>query len=432
MSKYVRLWITDNNGGSNVTVVEMECFTTAGGKVDLCINGTATTNGQINGSNSVSMAFDNNLVNKWSSLASVPTPGNPHWIQYEFAGDPAIQSYSIVGCLTGQEVFALRDWELQISDNGTDWTTIDIQTDQGSWSGEEKRSFDIQNNSLSGTTEVNGVPTQCTVRLYENVSGVLVQSLDSDPVTGAYQFNLLSDVIDYDIACLSPGVCPQMNGSFNAEGAAIPPYEGEVTLFLEYEGGNGSLSFVDSSQYANVITPQGTAQISTAEFHNGTSSLLLDGTRDYLTVTHQPGLFSTIDDFTIETWVYRTDDTTRDVLASKYASFSTDGFTFQIREDNTAHMSMGSGTYQTVASTSTIPVNQWVHIAAVKNGADLSIYIDGTLENTITLTGTPNDNTANLNIGADSIATDHDFIGYMDNFIFTQGYAKYTTNFAPV
>jgi hypothetical protein len=63
-------------------------------------------------------------------------------------------------------------------------------------------------------------------------------------------------------------------------------------LLLHFNGANGSATFTNSSSNARTVTPSGNAQISTAQSVFGGSSLLLDGSGDYLTIADATGDFA--------------------------------------------------------------------------------------------------------------------------------------------
>ena len=65
--------------------------------------------------------------------------------------------------------------------------------------------------------------------------------------------------------------------------APNPPFS-NVTLLSGFEGADMSTSFTDESEDARIISGFGNAQIDTAQFRFGSSSLLLDGTGDFLTL----------------------------------------------------------------------------------------------------------------------------------------------------
>lgn len=221
MANYFRLLITSNNGSSQyVTVAELSCFDVIGGVgSDLCSGGTASADSFANTSNIPRFAFDDNLTNKWTSHVTPPTPESPHWIQYQFPTNiDLIKSYSLVGCISGQETFAPRDWLAQISDDGSTWETIQSITNETGWAGGESRNFNIENIFISGNTKVNSNNTQCLLRLYNRTTGELVSETQSDNITGDYIFEYL-DPIEYDIVCIGDEtVCPQISGPLTPVG----------------------------------------------------------------------------------------------------------------------------------------------------------------------------------------------------------------------
>lgn len=71
----------------------------------------------------------------------------------------------------------------------------------------------------------------------------------------------------------------------------------------------------------------------------------------------------------------------------------------------------------------------WYHIAYVKNGTDLKMYIDGEiLGSGAAYSGSPRSSAANLTIGQYSNSY---FNGYMDDVRFTKNEALWTSNFIP-
>jgi parallel beta-helix repeat protein len=82
-------------------------------------------------------AFDDNNTTAWVNLS-----GTTGWLQYQFTAAKVIQKYTITP-LTGYMTRAPKNFTLQGSNNGTDWTTLDTQTNQTGWS--EIRSFTFAN-----------------------------------------------------------------------------------------------------------------------------------------------------------------------------------------------------------------------------------------------------------------------------------------------
>jgi hypothetical protein len=85
-------------------------------------------------------------------------------------------------------------------------------------------------------------------------------------------------------------------------GAALDPYFRHVVLLLGADGANGSTTFTDESNSAHTVTANGNAQISTAQAKFGTSSILLDGTGDYLSSASSPDWDLGPANYTFELW----------------------------------------------------------------------------------------------------------------------------------
>lgn len=209
-------------------------------------------------------------------------------------------------------------------------------------------------------------------------------------------------------------------------------YAGVMSM-LKFNGADASVAFQDF-RGGKIWTPNDNAQLDTAVVKYGSASGLFDGTGDFIQTPNVVGDFTCATDFTVECWIYRTAGviTDRDVIVSKYVAFAADGFTFQINPTGVLNFAFGgSAGFETVSSTATIPLNQWVHVAACKSGSTLRLFINGTLDGSLAVAGTPGVNTATPRIGRDAIDTTRDFQGNIDDFRWTGGIARYTANFTP-
>jgi hypothetical protein len=154
-----------------------------------------------------------------------------------------------------------------------------------------------------------------------------------------------------------------------------------------------------------------------------TTSASLNGTTQYLSSTS--GLFTFTGDFTVEGWYYPTTVTGTHTLFC----LGTDG-TNQYRF-SLSGTSVTSTLFpdQTVTYTSTVNINTWTHIAVVRSGSTVSVYINGTASATTdTLAGTLGNGL--LNIGIRAIFDATFFIGNISNFRIVNS-AVYTGNFTP-
>jgi hypothetical protein len=76
-------------------------------------------------------------------------------------------------------------------------------------------------------------------------------------------------------------------------------------------------------------------------------------------------------------------------------------------------------------------LNAWNHVAVVRSGLSVRIYINGTVStNSWTLT-TQTFTDGAVVIGATPAANSEFYAGYIDDFRITRGFARYTANFVP-
>lgn len=202
-----------------------------------------------------------------------------------------------------------------------------------------------------------------------------------------------------------------------------------VVLLLHCDNDNNSASFRDSSGYNKTVTANGNVKQSNAQIKFGPTSAYFDGTDDYLSLSSSADFQIFNSNFTIETWIY-------------YSSTSGNKCVFEIYSatNNRANVSLvdGNFVYYTevigvgsgILITASAPaINTWHHIALVKNGSTITLYINGIDSGSTTSTRYPTASSLDLRIGVTS-ATTSDFAGYLDDFRITKGIARYTENFS--
>ena len=216
------------------------------------------------------------------------------------------------------------------------------------------------------------------------------------------------------------------------------PLFSQVVLLLHFDGANGSTTFTDSSPSPLTVTASGDAAISTAESKFGGASLYVDGD-EYATVAisgpEDEFEFGT-DDFTLEFWCK--DDGTSGEPAIITTADPTDAEGIWIGVSNTGSLYWlaGNGTWLFVETTSSPSVrnNLWHHIAYVRNGADLLLFLDGQEVATQNIGASYSLTNANdlLRIGGRDSYSQY-FTGWIDEVRVTRGAgaARYTANFTP-
>jgi len=207
---------------------------------------------------------------------------------------------------------------------------------------------------------------------------------------------------------------------------------------LHFNGSDTSTTFTDES--GKTWTGGGTAQLDTDQKKFGTASLLLDGDSDYISTPDHADFDVGSGDFTIDFWVRFNAVPGAGSLAALYSQRTT-------HSSNYAMALLYSGDFKWYfcystngttqknligMSTHTPSVNTWYHVACVRNGSNLDIYIDGNKQTTKTISGTIYNSTATPLIGAANPGAPDDFFnGWIDEFRFSKGIARWTSNFTP-
>jgi hypothetical protein len=180
----------------------------------------------------------------------------------------------------------------------------------------------------------------------------------------------------------------------------------------------------------NVLETISTAQISTVQSRFGGSSLAFNGTSDVLRgVTGAINQFGT-GDFTAEMWLYPTVFTSfKSIWCCSTSAANATGFHIGLNSSGQIFIYSASG-FQ-VTSSNSMTLNAWNHVAIVRSGLSVRIYINGTVStNSWTLT-TQTFTDGAVVIGATPAANSEFYAGYIDDFRITRGFARYTTNFVP-
>lgn len=196
--------------------------------------------------------------------------------------------------------------------------------------------------------------------------------------------------------------------------------------------------YTDKSRKTTWIESSGSSIKATKRFAkpSGRSmSLFLTGTNHTITPYNANHNLSNLN-FTIEAWVY---PTTTGAIRSIVNTWQIGGaWIFEIAASNAlrfAYTNVASGISTiSVPGSTVIPVFTWTHVAVVRNGATLSMYVNGILDITFNI-GTQtiyyyNGENKNIRIGiVDS--TTGPFNGYISNVRIVKGTAVYTTEFTP-
>jgi hypothetical protein len=158
---------------------------------------------------------------------------------------------------------------------------------------------------------------------------------------------------------------------------------------------------------------------------NGGSYYFPGATTDYLTAPASTA-WNFTGDWTFECWVYPTDLTAyRTMLAQWGGSVST--FIWKI--NSSGRMYLENLSTALTATSTTIVINQWQHIALTRSGNTIRMFVNGVLDaTTATRSGTYYSTDA-MYIGKSQV--NEPFLGYISNLRVINGSALYTATFTP-
>ncbi len=253
----------------------------------------------------------------------------------------------------------------------------------------------------------------------------------------AYQNDTLADVIDRS-GSTPYGILRDESANQRAvrKGTVTEVSFDDTVLLLNFEGSNGDTSTTDGSAFTSnqVITFQGTADISTDQAKYGSTSLHLT-TDGYVLVADRPELDLTYQEFTVEWWEYRTSDSGNPtVMARNDDTYSPWIFGKAVSGNNKAFITHDGDGYNETEDLNidmgSIDLNQWNHFAISHKGDQFKTFKNGVIVTTI------NKPELFVRVSSDSLQIGRGqggnyFEGYIDGLAITRGTAKYWDAFTP-
>lgn len=219
-----------------------------------------------------------------------------------------------------------------------------------------------------------------------------------------------------------------------SRGATHP---GTVDLQISFDGDDADTSTTDESSNSHTVTFVGDAELDTAQYKFSPSSLLLDGTGDYVKCADNADwrLGGGTGDFTLEFFARLASGVTAAVMVGQEQNATTDfwavywnnsaGLQFINRTGNTNTIYFAQGS-------NSLSVETWYHIALVRSGSVFTFYVNGSSVATASDASPITDFSGELRIGhntgsgAIGVAA---FNGHVDEFRLINGGAVYNGNF---
>ena len=212
----------------------------------------------------------------------------------------------------------------------------------------------------------------------------------------------------------------------------------KVSLLLHGDGANGSTTFTDSSAVSKTVTALGGASVSTAQSKWGGASISSGNTVGARVQINSHADFNMVDgDFTVECWAYVVARNASNLESFVARRITTGYYGFWLFIDQATgcpefSMCNTSLSIFKATSTTTFPLGQWVHLAAVRNGSQITLFVNGVQAASTAVSGTNYGSTEPVMLfGTSDGDARFKLNGYVDDLRITKGLARYTTNFTP-
>jgi hypothetical protein len=202
----------------------------------------------------------------------------------------------------------------------------------------------------------------------------------------------------------------------------IASVSGDWVYITGYQQGFATVT----DRTGKTVYVQGDAKLSTAQKKFGVSSLVLDGTGDWINIASQPDFAFGTNDFCLEAQIYNgTTGVYQPIFEMRSVAVDTAIFV-GLFVNNTIYVYINGAIV--IQSPSVVPSNTWTHIALARSGTSLKLFINGTQAGS-TYTDTNNYPERALRIGNtyDGVSG---YTGYIDEVRISTNIPRYTSNFA--
>ena len=375
------------------------------------------------------------------------------WVNLSTASSPFATLLS-----TDHSTGAARGFLIYVSGAGTSWGVSDTAVFKSTAGGGQaaftlvSKSTNLRNGQWHHIAVVrereghrlyiNGVleDTHYT-ELVKNYSGGAYRKLN-----GQAHYNNYSDTgyiddlrVTKNVARYTESFSPSLSQPLEYTGPEVlsepeEPLLGKVALLLHADGADGSMVFVDSSRHEAVATVAGDARVSTLTAAINDTSISFQSLTSSVSYPSIPAYRMGSLDFTLEMWVYPTSHSIDSVIACQSGSTVpvTPAWELRLRASSSFvefRTSDGLGFWDnTMASSSSLNLNEWAHICVVGHDGDLCLFINGEEEARISGYGTIADSTWPLVLGSTNLPAMF-YSGHIDEVQLVVGQALYKSNF---
>ncbi len=209
----------------------------------------------------------------------------------------------------------------------------------------------------------------------------------------------------------------------------------QVVFLAGFEGVDASTAFVDESSYARAVTAQGNAQIDTAQFKYGASSLLVDGTGDWAQCANSADWNFGAGQFTIECFLRYNQQggfAAEGAVLSQWADSQRGWMLRRILTGPGFGVVLGltASTDTTVSGNFTFTNGVWYHVACDRDAAGkVRVYVGGAMIASATVSAALYASNQPMMVGNSNFAAfNRAFDGWIDEVRITKGTARYASD----
>jgi hypothetical protein len=184
---------------------------------------------------------------------------------------------------------------------------------------------------------------------------------------------------------------------------------------------------VDNAIKSDSITV-GATQVNTSVVKYGTGSISFNGTTSVLNFPNNPYYAFGTGSFTIESWVYPNSVTAlQSLIDTRSTATATTGILISITALGFISVTVNNAILFT--SSTGITISAWTHVAVVKSGTTITLYLNGTKPLIGSGTSSTSLTDQFLRLGASAGTAANFYNGYLDEVRITNGVARYTADF---
>lgn len=212
---------------------------------------------------------------------------------------------------------------------------------------------------------------------------------------------------------------------------ALSTSDSYTKLLLHMSDVTGN-NFIDYSSSYKTITPYGDIAHTTEQKKFGVASAALNG-GSYLQLSASDDWDLGTGNFTVDFWVRFT------AIGGDYGANSPNNQYFFDIGSNQSFLHWYSGYWMVQNPSMTVvlsyantpSINIWIHVALSRSGNTWYLFLNGSLVRSVSNTSAFGGSGRTLTVGDYGGGGTHGIMGYLDEFRFSKGIARWTANFTP-